>query len=347
MICSKLLKNQSPFLYDKAIFVENRSNMVWGVFLVLIFGLLALDLGVFHKKNEKVTMKASLAWTAVWVTLAVLFGGVVYWMYDMNVMDVNPNGVEPINAMIDYYTGYVIEESLSLDNIFVIAMIFKYFKVEDKYQHNILFWGILGAVFFRLGMIVLGSTFVENFEYATYVFGGILLFSAFKMIKEGEESEDFESSFGVRMLSKIYPIDWKIKNGKYLARREDGKLVATSLLAALVVVEFSDILFAVDSIPAIFSITTDSFIVFTSNIFAILGLRSLYFFLANMLDKFKYMKYSLIFVLMFVGFKMIFVHFIHIPALVSLGVIIGSLAMGVLASLTATKTKAKNDGKPN
>lgn len=320
--------------------------MIWVVFLALIFGLLALDLGVFHKKNEKVSMKASLAWTGVWVTIATLFGGVVYWMYDVNMLGVNPNNVEPSKAMIDYYTGYVIEESLSLDNIFVIAMIFKYFKIEGKFQHNILFWGILGAVFFRLGMIVVGAKFIENFEYATYVFGGILLFSAFKMMKEGEESEDFEDSIGVKLLSKIYPIDWKLKTGKYI-EVVNGKRVATSLFAALVVVEFSDILFAVDSIPAIFSITTDSFIVFTSNIFAILGLRNLYFFLANMLDKFKYMKYSLIFVLMFVGFKMIFVHYVHIPALISLLVIILSLLLGIFASLTSTKNKAKNDGLPN
>lgn len=320
--------------------------MVWIIFLALIFGLLALDLGVFHKKNEVVSLKASLAWTAVWVCIALLFGGVVYWMYDMNILGVNKDGTAPVNAMIDYYTGYVIEESLSLDNIFVMAMIFKYFRVELKYQHNILFWGILGAVFFRLGMILIGSAFIANFEYATYVFGGILLFSALKMMKGGEESEDFERNIGVRLLGKIYPIDWKVKNGKYMSR-VNGKRVATSLLAALVVIEFSDILFAVDSIPAIFSITTDSFIVFTSNIFAILGLRNLYFFLANMLDKFKYMKYSLVFVLMFVGLKMLLVHVVHISALVSLIVIIGALLMGVFASLTATEDHAENDGIPN
>lgn len=321
-------------------------NMVWIIFLLLVFGLLALDLGVFHKSNEKVSLKASLAWTAVWVCLAVMFGGVIYWMYDLNIWDVNKAGVDPLSAMIDYYTGYVIEESLSLDNIFVIAMIFRYFKIQDKFQHNILFWGILGAVFFRLGMILIGTTFVETFEWATYVFGGILLFSAIKMMKEGEEAEDFEKSFAVRMLSKIYPIDWTVQDGRYL-RKVNGKKVATPLLTALVVVEFSDILFAVDSIPAIFSITTDSFIVFTSNIFAILGLRNLYFFLANMLDKFKYMKYSLIVVLMFVGFKMIFVHYIHIPALVSLAVILLALLLGIIASITGTSTKAENDGKLN
>ncbi len=320
--------------------------MVWIIFLLLVFALLALDLGVFHKKNEKVTLKASLAWTAVWVIFALMFGGVIYWMYDLNIMGVNKQDMDPVTAMIDYYTGYVIEESLSLDNIFVMAMIFKYFKIQDKFQHNILFWGILGAVFFRMGMILVGTAFVEHFSWAMYIFGAILLFSAFKMIKEGEETEDFESSFAVKVLQKIYPINWSIQDGRYLAKI-DGRKVATPLLACLVVIEFSDILFAVDSIPAIFSVTTDSFIVFTSNIFAILGLRNLYFFLANMLDKFRYMKYSLIFVLMFVGFKMIFAHFIHFPSLVSLAVIVLSLGLGILASLSGSKSKAVNDGKPN
>jgi tellurite resistance protein TerC len=306
--------------------------LVWIFFIVFIFALLALDLGVFHKSNKTVTMKESMAWTMVWVALSLLFGGVVYWIYDVNYGGINAHGTEPIKAVIDYYTGYVIEESLSLDNIFVMAMIFRYFKIESKFQHNILFWGILGAVFFRLVMILLGTAFVQNFEWATYIFGAILIYSAFKMIRGSEEDEDFRESAGVKFLSKIYPINWDVQNGKYLII-ENGKRYATPLLAALVVVEFSDILFAVDSIPAIFSITTDPFIVFTSNIFAILGLRSLYFFLAGMLDKFEYMKYALVFVLMYVGIKMMIMHFLEIPALVSLGVILFTLACGVIFSM--------------
>jgi tellurite resistance protein TerC len=302
--------------------------------------LLALDLGVFHKADKKVSMKESLAWTAVWVTLALAFGGVLYVLYDENIWGLNPLNVPAHQAMIEYYTGYLIEESLSLDNIFVIAMIFTYFKIEQKYQHKILFWGILGAVFFRLVMILLGTAFVHQFEWATYVFGAILVFSAFKMIRGSEEDDDFRDSAGVKFLSKIYPINWNIKNGKYLVK-ENGKTVATSLFAALVVVEFSDILFAVDSIPAIFSITTDPFIVFTSNIFAILGLRSLYFFLSNMLDMFEYMKYSLVAVLMFVGIKMLIVHYVEIPALLSLAIILFILVMGVVFSiLNKDKKKA-------
>lgn len=306
--------------------------LVWIFFIVFIFALLALDLGVFHKSNKTVTMKESMAWTMVWVALSLLFGGVVYWIYDVNYGGINAHGTLPIKAVIDYYTGYVIEESLSLDNIFVMAMIFRYFKIESKYQHNILFWGILGAVFFRLVMILLGTAFVQNFEWATYIFGAILIYSAFKMIRGSEEDEDFRESAGVKFLSKIYPINWDVQNGKYLII-ENGKRYATPLLAALVVVEFSDILFAVDSIPAIFSITTDPFIVFTSNIFAILGLRSLYFFLAGMLDKFEYMKYALVFVLMYVGVKMMIMHFVKIPSLVSLGVILFALACGVIFSM--------------
>lgn len=306
--------------------------LVWIFFIVFIFALLALDLGVFHKANKTVTMKESMAWTMVWVALSLLFGGVVYWIYDVNYGGINAHGTTPMKAVIDYYTGYVIEESLSLDNIFVMAMIFRYFKIESKFQHNILFWGILGAVFFRLLMILLGTAFVQNFEWATYIFGAILIYSAFKMIRGSEEDEDFRESAGVKFLSKIYPINWDVQNGKYLII-ENGKRYATPLLAALVVVEFSDILFAVDSIPAIFSITTDPFIVFTSNIFAILGLRSLYFFLAGMLDKFEYMKYALVFVLMYVGIKMMIMHFVKIPSLVSLGVILFTLACGVIFSM--------------
>lgn len=306
--------------------------MIWFGFIALVFGLLALDLGVFHKSNKKVSMKESLAWTTVWVVIALAFGGVIYFLYDENIYNLNPNGISAHQAMIEYYTGYLIEESLSLDNIFVIAMIFAYFKIDSKFQHNILFWGIIGAVVFRLIMILLGTAFVEKFEWSTYVFGGILIFSAIKMLRGGEEDNDFKESLGVKILSKIYPIEWENQNGKYFVKR-GGKRHATVLFAALIVVEFSDILFAVDSIPAIFSITKDPFIVFTSNIFAILGLRNLYFFLSNMMDKFGYIKYALVAVLLFVGIKMMVVHYIKIPALLSLGVILGSLLLGVLVSV--------------
>ncbi|MCF8408323.1 MAG: TerC/Alx family metal homeostasis membrane protein [Crocinitomicaceae bacterium] len=316
--------------------------LVWILFIVLIFGLLALDLGVFHKSNKPVSIKESLAWTCVWITVALLFGGVIYWIYDTNFQNMNPTHALPGKTVLDYYTGYVIEESLSLDNIFVIAMIFQFFKIEAKFQHRILFWGILGAVFFRMIMIVLGAAFIESFAAATYIFGGILFYSALRMLKQSDDdNEDFTKSFGIRMLSKVYPIDWKSKSDGYFIKK-DGKTVATALFATLVVVEFSDILFAIDSIPAIFSITTDPFIVFSSNIFAIMGLRNLYFFLSNMLDRFHFMKYSLVVVLMFVAIKMLIVDFYHIDAMVSLIVILAALLGGILISLVQPKNKTTN-----
>lgn len=311
--------------------------MVWILFIVFIFALLALDLGVFHKADKKVSIKESLAWTCVWVALALLFGGVLYWMYDINFMGLNTLNLSPSDATIQFYSGYLIEESLSLDNIFVIAMIFSFFKIESKYQHKVLFWGIIGAVVFRLVMIVLGTAFVQKFEWAMFIFGAILIYSALKMLKSDEEETDFKESIGVKFLSKIYPIDWEVDNGKYFAKK-NGKTVATGLFATLVVVEFSDILFAIDSIPAIFSVTKDPFIVFTSNIFAILGLRNLFFFLSGMLDKFQYIKYSLVAILLFVGLKMILEHWIDvITPLVSLLVILGSLVIGVVYSVIKGK----------
>lgn len=311
--------------------------MIWILFILLVFGLLALDLGIFHKKDHKVSMKESLIWTSIWVSAAMLFGIAIYWIYETNWMEINKLGIPPWEATLDYYTGYLIEESLSLDNIFVMALVFKFFKVDLKYQHNILFWGIIGAVVFRLIMILVGAAFVRNFEYATYVFGAILVYSAVKMLLEKEDDhENFKESFPVRMLSKVFKIDWTIQDGRYFAR-ENGKRVVTSLFAALIVVEFSDIIFAVDSIPAIFSITTDPFIVFTSNIFAILGLRNLYFFLAGMLDKFHYMKYALIGVLFFVGIKMLIVHYFEIPTSISLLIILGLLASGVFYSIYSSR----------
>ncbi len=316
---------------------------VWIIFFALITIFLALDLGVFHKKNSVVSMKDSLIWTSVWVALALLFGIAIYFIYENQLFGLNTHGSTGWDAVTKYYTGYVLEESLSLDNIFVIAMIFKFFKIKPEFQHRVLFWGIIGAVFFRLIMILLGQAFIEKFEWSMYVFGGILIWSALKMMKDDDEESDFKDSMGVKLLSKIYPIDWSIQNGHFL-ENVNGKRVATPLLAALIVVEFTDILFAVDSIPAIFSITDDSFIIFSSNIFAILGLRSLYFFLSGMLDKFKYIKVALVFVLLFVGIKMIFHHqltFLRDHSWVSLVVILGALISGVIASVISNK-KAEN-----
>ncbi|MFM7662264.1 MAG: TerC/Alx family metal homeostasis membrane protein [Bacteroidota bacterium] len=311
--------------------------MIWFLFFTLLFFLLALDLGIFHKKNETISTRQSLVWTSIWIFVALIFGFVIYWIYDANICDMNPMGKSPTKVILEYYTGYIVEESLSLDNIFVMAIIFQYFKIESRYQHRVLFWGILGAIVFRLTFIFLGTAFIENFKSAFYVFGAILLFSAFKMMKQGNVGdEDFKKSFGIRILSSIYPIDWTVCNGRYFIRK-DGRLMATSLMAALIVIEFSDILFALDSIPAIFSVTSDPFIIFSSNIFAILGLRNLFFLLSNMLDKFYYMKYSLIIILIFVSLKMLLYDFFHFNAILSLVIILSSLLAGVLISLIKSR----------
>jgi tellurite resistance protein TerC len=325
--------------------------LVYGIFLLFVFSLLALDLGVFHKTQQKVSMKESLAWTLVWVSLAVVFGGVIYWMYSTNFLGVNPinpetlQRVKPGKAMIDFYTGYLIEESLSLDNIFVMALIFSFFRIKERFQHNILFWGILGAVVFRLLMILLGTAIVEQFSWAMYIFGAILLYSAYKMLQESDEDSDFRKNIGVRLLGKIIPIDWDNQEGTYTVVK-NGKRMATILLACLVVIEFTDIVFAVDSIPAIFAVTKDPFIVFTSNIFAILGLRSLYFFLSGMLHRFEYLKYSLVFILAFIGVKMLIMELVEIPSWLSLTVIAVALAIGLLISLRKTKTTPATDDEP-
>ena len=219
-----------------------------------------------------------------------------------------------------------------------MALIFAFFKIEERFQHNILFWGILGAVIFRLVMIVLGTAFVSQFHWAMYVFGVILLYSAYKMFKESDEESDFRKNAGVRLLSKIIPIDWEAQTGAYVIRK-NGKRFATILLACLMVIEFTDILFAVDSIPAIFAVTKDPFIVFTSNIFAILGLRSLYFFLSGMLHRFEYLKYSLVLILAFIGVKMLLMDVVKIDSWISLTVIATALVAGIVISLKKTASQ--------
>lgn len=318
--------------------------MIWLLFILLIIGLLALDLGVFHRKSESVSMKESLVWTLIWIAVSLLFGIAIFYIYKFNFMNINHQNIPAGEALLNYYTGYVIEKTLSLDNIFVIALIFTYFKIGSKYQHNILFWGILGAIVFRGLMIWLGAAFIHKFAWSTYVLGAILIYSGIHMLFSKQEDTDFEKNFALRMLSKLYPIKWDQRTDKYFVT-ENGKKFITASFAALIVIEFTDILFAVDSIPAILAITTDPFIVFTSNIFAILGLRTLYFFLAGMLDKFQYMKYSLVFILVLVGVKMMLVHFYKFPTLVSLSLILGALAIGIFASMAkAKKDEVKGKG---
>lgn len=311
--------------------------VIWAIFIVLILGLLALDLGVFHKNPQKITYKDAFYWTLVWVGLAVLFGGFVYYAYDTNWLGVNTRGLSGSEATINYYTGYLIEKSLSLDNIFVIAMVFAYFKIAPRYQHEVLFWGIIGAMVFRAIMIVVGTAVIEAFHWTTYLFGALLIYSAVRMLSVDEEDTDFSKNPILKLVTKLFPIDWQYEGSKFFIN-VNGIKTATVLFVALVVVEFTDIFFAIDSIPAIFAVTTDPFLVFTSNVFAILGLRTLYFFLANFLDRFGYIKYSLVFILGFVGIKMILANHYKFPTYASLTIIIGMLVAGVVASMIANRS---------
>ncbi len=320
--------------------------ILWVGFMVMVMLFLAIDLGVFNRNAHNISAKEALAWTALWVSLALLFGGFVFYLYETNWLGMlsadNPllgNGKE---ALINYYTGFLIEKSLSLDNIFVMAMIFGYFKIPLKHQHEILFWGILGAMVFRGIMIFAGTALINQFYWVNYLFGLLLLYSAVQMAIVKHDEVDMYKNPVVRFIAKLYPISLQMDEGKFFVL-EKGRKAMTVLFVSLVMIETTDIIFAVDSIPAIFAITTDPFLVFTSNIFAILGLRSLYFVLADFMDRFYYLKYSLILILAFVGLKIMLAHHYTIPSVLSLSLIIGLLLAGIIASwLIRKKEKAKD-----
>ncbi|WP_300566809.1 TerC family protein [Flavobacterium sp.] len=310
--------------------------IVWISFLLAVIIFLALDLGVFNKTPHIISTKEASMWTAIWVALSFAFSGVIYWLYQ-NQYVANPDALKPAAATMKYITGYLIELSLSIDNIFVIAIIFASFKIPQKYQHRVLFWGILGAIIFRGLMIFFGVMIINKFAWTTYLFGAFLIFTAIKMLFSGEEDEfEPKESFVYKTLGKIIPITSETDKEKFFIQTKKGR-TATPLFVALIVIEVMDVLFAVDSVPAILAITSDPFLVFSSNIFAILGLRSMYFFLANMLEKFSYLEYSLIAILTFVGLKMILHDFIELPEWVSLGFIAVSLIVGILVSLKMGK----------
>ncbi|EKT4499957.1 TerC family protein [Flavobacterium psychrophilum] len=317
--------------------------IVWILFLAMVFVILALDLGIFNKTPHIVSTKEASKWTAIWVTLSFAFSGVIYWLYGTDFVN-NPNNLSQTAAALKFVTGYLIELSLSVDNIFIIAIIFASFKIPQKYQHRVLFWGILGAIFFRGIMISFGVILIKNFSWTNYVFGAFLLFTAIKMLFSKEDEENFEpkDSFVYKTLGKIIPITSESDKEKFFIPTKKGK-AATPLFVALIVIEVMDVLFAVDSVPAILAITSDPFLVFSSNIFAILGLRSMYFFLANMLEKFSYLEYSLIAILSFVGLKMISHDYIEIPEWASLGFIAVSLLVGILVSLKMGSEQELND----
>ena len=303
-------------------------TVVWIAFFTFVALLLALDLFVLNREDHVPRTREALAQTSLWVALGLGFSGVVYLLYANDIPAVE---TEPRRAVITYLTGYLVELSLSMDNVFVIALIFSFFRVPAEYQHRVLFWGILGAFVFRLAMIFAGVWLLEQFDWMFYVFGALLLFSAYKMVRGGEEVHPSENPV-IRLAKRLMPVTKDYHGHDFFVRRR-GITAATPLFIALLMVETTDVIFAVDSIPAILGITTDSFLVFSSNILALLGLRSLYFVLSSMIDKFAYLKYSLALILVFVGVKMLLHGTLHLPDWVSLVVIFVLLVGGVVLSL--------------
>jgi len=306
--------------------MESDRIVLWVAFNVFVLGMLALDLGVFHRKAHSVSIKEAGVWSCIWVSLALVFNLGVYYLWG------------PDKAL-EFLTGYVIEKSLSVDNLFVFLMIFQYFNTPAEYQHRILFWGIVGALILRAIFIATGAALLSNFHWMIYVFGGFLVITGIKMLLQGDEKIEPEKNPVVRLFQRIMPVTHDY-HGQSFFIIKDGKRHATLMMLALIVVETTDVIFAVDSIPAIFAVTQDPFIVYTSNIFAILGLRALYFMLAGIMEMFVYLKVGLSFVLCFVGTKMLLVDVYKIPIGASLAVIGGVLLLSAIASLIVARKEA-------
>ena len=305
------------------------SIWLWVGFNVFVLFMLALDLGVFHRKSHTVSGKEALIWSLVWISLALVFNAAIYFFWNRMMPGSSYTNKE---AALAFFTGYLIEKSLSVDNIFVFILIFSFFAVPGAYQHHVLFWGILGALVMRGALILAGAALLEQFHWIIYLFGAFLIFTGIRMALHRDEEIHPEKNPIVKFFKKFMPVTENFEKDKFFIRRS-GKLMATPLFLVLLIIESTDLVFAVDSIPAIFAVTRDPFIVYTSNVFAILGLRALYFLLANVMDKFQYLKLGLAAVLTFVGIKMVIVEFYPIPVGISLIVVASILAISILASL--------------
>lgn len=324
-------------------------------FIALVLVMLALDLGVFHRHAHVVSVKEALTWTVIWVACAIAFNAGVYFIYDAHWLGIGQAVPQLDGAARDvhgpeaarlFFTAYIVEKSLSVDNVFVIAMIFTFFAIPPKYQHRVLFWGILGALLMRGVMIMVGAELIRRVDWIVYVFGGFLILTAIKMAVVRSEHADPSNNPLVRLVRRMYPVTDRYDGQKFFTA-VNGVRHATPLLLALVMVEFTDLIFAVDSIPAVFAITADPFLVFTSNVFAILGLRSLYFCLSGLMHRFKYLKVSLIAILFFVGVKLCLVHSPYkIGTGLSLGVILALLAAGIVASLLRPLSRTAEKALP-
>lgn len=301
------------------------SPALWAGFILFVLLMLALDLGVFHRKTHEVKFKEALTWSGVWISLALVFNLGIWWMF----------GSTPA---MQFLTGYLIEKSLSIDNIFVFVVIFSALKIPALYQHRVLFWGILSALVLRAGMIFAGVAMLERFHWLIYVFGAFLIFTGAKLFLQRNKEEHPEDGAVMKLARRIIPSTPRFDGDRFFTL-ENGRKLATPLLMSLVLVELTDVLFALDSIPAIFAVTTDPFLVFTSNIFAILGLRSLFFVLAGAVEKFSYLKVGLSAVLVFVGAKMALVDVVKVPAALSLGIIALLLGGSIVASLMKARAQ--------
>ncbi|HCZ36459.1 MAG TPA: hypothetical protein DHV26_11095 [Cytophagales bacterium] len=306
----------------------NESTVLWAGFNLFVLGMLALDLGVFHRKSHTVTVKEALVWTGVWVTLALFFNLFIYFYF----------GEE---LAVEFFTGYLIEKSLSVDNIFVMIMIFSYFQVPQEYQHKVLFWGILGALVMRVIFIFSGIELIHRFHWLIYIFGGFLIFTGIRMLTAGDAKIEPEKNPIIKLARRVFSVTPTFEGDKFFTKRE-GKTWVTPLFLVVILIEATDLIFAVDSIPAILAISEDPFIVYTSNVFAILGLRSLYFALSGIEKYFHYLKFGLSAILVFVGLKMCIVDFYKIPVTISLIVIVFTLAIAMFASVLFPKKETES-----
>ncbi|MBN8653601.1 MAG: TerC family protein [Cytophagales bacterium] len=307
----------------------NESTVLWAGFNIFVLGMLALDLGVFHRKSHTVTVREALIWTGVWVTLALFFNLFIYFYF----------GEE---LAVEFFTGYLIEKSLSVDNIFVMIMIFSYFQVPQEYQHKVLFWGILGALVMRVIFIFSGIELIHRFHWLIYIFGGFLIFTGIRMLTAGDAQIEPEKNPIIKLARRMFSVTPTFEGDKFFTKR-DGKIWVTPLFLVVILIEATDLIFAVDSIPAILAISEDPFIVYTSNVFAILGLRSLYFALSGIEKYFHYLKFGLSAILVFVGLKMCIVDFYKIPVTISLIVIVFLLAIAMIASVLFPKKESQEN----
>jgi tellurite resistance protein TerC len=317
--------------------------LLWIAFIVVVLVLMALDLGLLHREAHVIGIREAMVRTGGWVGLALAFNVLVYFMYQYNWLDVgqhmtDADGKDIIisgkQAAMEFFTGYLFEQTLSMDNMMVFAMIFVYFRVPLAQQHRVLFWGVLGAFVLRGLMIAAGAALIDRFEWVVYIFGALLIYTAIKMLLSNSDDIHPDRNLMVRAARRLYPVTPEFHGSDFfVVGQGGGKRAMTPLFLALILVSTADAVFAIDSIPAIFGITHDPFIVFTSNVFAVLGLRSLYFALAGMIEKFRYLKPSLIVLLGFIGMTMMLTHYVHVSTPISLGIIVAILGGGILASI--------------